>query len=372
MTALRAALTAPPAGDPDARVAGLTVLERQLVALKDAGFEEVAVALPVSGLPKNPRLGLRVVSSFAPGSPPPDDGPTLVQRIGLVTHRSLPQRLARAEYAGDIERAPLLPGEFIVATSDDAARRRAESLLLQSLIKPTDGLVSRQLNRPVSLRITRGLLDTSLTPNQMTLIALAFGIAAVVLVGCGGKPWLFAGALLLHAQSVLDGCDGEISRLKYIRSRAGEWMDQLFDDFVNLGFFAVAGFALYGGGVHWALGATLIGVTLHVVYQIALYAALLTRGGGSGSVTSIRWWGQKDWAASATGPAPGGPLVAIREALEITTRRDFFCFLWLPAIALGVGEVALAWMALVFASSGFYTGLCWLLAGGPSPAIRTS
>jgi len=361
-----AALTAPAAGDPHARVAGLTVLERQLFSLQDAGIDEVIVALPEREIPRNPRLALRVVGSGGPA------GAVLTARLGVVTHRSLPERLVRTGYTGDIEAAPLVTGEFVVPAIDEAARQRAETLLLHSLIKPTDGLVSRAFNRPVSLRVTRALLDTALTPNQMTIIAALFGAAAVVVVALGGVAWLFPGALLLHAQSVLDGCDGEISRLKYIRSRAGEWMDQLFDDFVNLGFFAAAGVALYQAGVPWALGVTLGGVALHIAYQVALYTALLTRGGGSGSVTSVRWGGQKDWAAAQSAPERRNLLTVIRDAIEICARRDFFCFLWLPTAAVGLGEVALVWTAIVFAVSGIYTGLCWLLAGGPSPAIRTS
>ena len=368
----RAVLTAPAVGDPHARVAGLTVLERQLFSLQDAGIEEVTVALPRCDLRLTPRLEIRVVSSDETDLAVVSASADLTARIGLVTHRSLPTRLMHARYRGDLEAARLMEGEFVVPATDDASRERAEMLLLNSLIKPTDGLISRALNRPVSLRVTRALLDTALTPNQMTLVAAGFGFAAVMVVALGGAAWLFPGALLLHVQSVLDGCDGEISRLKYIRSRAGEWMDQLFDDFINLGFFAAAGVALYRAGLAWALGVTLVGVALHIVYQVALYTALLTKGGGSGSVTSVRWWGQKDWAAPETAPAARTRLTMARDAIEIGTRRDFFCFLWIPTTAVGVGGIALVWIALIFVVSGTYTSLCWLLAGGPSPAIRTS
>ena len=369
---LRAVLTGPAVGDPHARVAGLTVLERQLFSLQDAGIDEVTVALPRRELRPNPRLGIRVVGGDETDITAATVLADLTARLGLVTHRSLPTRLMRAGYRGDLEAAPLMEGEFIVPATDDVAREQAERRLLNLLIKPTDGLISRALNRPVSLRVTRALLDTPLTPNQMTLIAAGFGAAAVTAVAFGGAAWLLSGALLLHVQSVLDGCDGEISRLKYIRSRAGEWMDQLFDDFINLGFFAAAGVALYRAGLPWALGVTLVGVALHIVYQVALYTALLTKGGGSGSVTSVRWWGQKDWAAAETAPSARTPLTLARDAIELGTRRDFFCFLWIPTAALGVGGIALVWIALIFVVSGTYTSLCWLLAGGPSPAIRTS
>jgi len=259
-----------------------------------------------------------------------------------------------------------------VAPTDAASRRWAEDRLLQSLLKATDGLISRTINRRISLRVTRLLLDTSLTPNQMTVIAALFGVAAILVVALGGSGWLVLGALLLQIQSVLDGCDGEISRLKYIRSRLGEWLDQLLDDLVNVGFFAAAGWALYQAGWGLALPITIAGTALHIVYQIALYSALLVRGGGSGSVASIRWPGQLDPHAPPPKPSAKGVARLLKETLEMAGRRDFFTFLYLPAALLGVTGIALVWCAIVFVLSGLVTSMLWLVRGGPVPAHRPS
>lgn len=361
----RALLTAPPAGDLQASVAGMSVLLRQLLSLQDAGMTEVLVQLPAGQLPADPRLRIRVTT--ATGGETAD----LTAPLGLVWHRGLPSRLVAAGWSGPIPQAPLLPGEFVVAVTDPKAAARAESLLLVSLIKPTDGIISRAVNRKISLRITRALLGTSLTPNQMTWIAALFGALAIAAVGWGGVAWLVPGALLLQVQSILDGCDGEISRLKYIRSRLGEWLDQVLDDVVNLGYFVAAGWAVWQAGSSVALWLTLIGGGLHLVYQVALYTALLTRGGGSGSVTSIRWWGQQD--PSAPSPPRGtGVAVRIKEAVEVMGRRDFFVFLFLPSALVGCTEIALAWCAVIFAVSGLTTGLQWVVRGGPEPAVRSS
>lgn len=365
---LRASLTAPAAGDPFARVAGLSVVLRQLLSLQDAGITEVEVDLDAAALAtlRDPRLTMTVVPKQA-GS----GTSRLTAPLGLVWHRSLPSRLVKAGYAGDIGEAPLAPGEFVLATGDAGARRAAEDRLLTSLIKPTDGIISRGFNRKVSLRVTRALLDTSLTPNQMTWIAAVFGALAVGVVLRGGAEWLVPGALFLQVQSILDGCDGEISRLKYIRSRLGEWLDQVFDDVVNVGYFAAAGWATWQAGSALAFWLTVVGATLHVVYQVSLYAALVTRGGGSGSVTSIRWWGQKDFDPDAP-KAPPTLGTRLKEAVEVAGRRDFFTFLYLPAALVGLTEIALAWSAIIFSVSGLTTGLQWLLRGGPEPATRTS
>ncbi len=255
------------------------------------------------------RLRLRVLAAPGPGGEP-----ILSARLGLVWQRMLPARLVRSGYAGDLEAAPLEPDEFVVVAADAASRRAAEDRLLQSLLKATDGLISRTINRRISLRVTRLLLDTSLTPNQMTLIAALFGVAAIGVVVRGGAAWLVPGAVLLQIQSILDGCDGEISRLKYIRSRLGEWLDQVLDDVVNLGYFAVAGWALYRAGSAIALPVLIVGVAAHLIYQISLYTALLTRGGGSGSVASIQLVLHPQSARGA-GPLPLAHPVPDREGI---------------------------------------------------------
>jgi phosphatidylglycerophosphate synthase len=367
---LRAVLTAPPVGDPSGHVAGISILLRQLLSFQDAGIEEVEVEGVADGqLPRDSRLSIRVVAAGRGSS----TDPVLRARIGLVWHRLVPKRLVRAGFRGDIEAAPLEAGEFVVAPADAEGRRKAEDLLLISLIKATDGLISRSINRRISLRVTRSVLETSLTPNQMTGVAAIFGLASILVVAWGGAAWFVTGAVLLQLQSILDGCDGEISRLKYIRSRLGEWLDQVADDMVNLGFFVATGWALHQSGWGPALTLTIIGTVLHLTYQVALYAALMVSGGGSGSVASIRWRGQKDHGDSPyhDDGEPRSVFKWIKEALEMAGRRDFFTFLYLPAALLGMMPVALAWCTGIFVLSGLASGVHWLIFGAPAPAGKS-
>ncbi len=371
-----ARLIGPPAGDPEAVVAGLPVLLRQLLSLQDAGITEVEVAGEVrAGHATDSRLTLSVTSAGPPVRPLASLGasssagpPELTAHVGLVWHPAIPKRLAQGSQSTNIEAAPLEPGEFIVTTETAATRDQAERLLLKTLFKPTDGIVSRKLNRHISLQVTRALLKWPVTPNQMTVVAALFGLAAIVVVVIRGTSGLIPGALLLLVQSILDGCDGEISRLKYLRSRLGEWLDQLFDDVVNVGYFAAVGYTLYRAGSVPAGWITLVGVISHLIYQAALYAALLTRGGGSGSVTSIRWWGQK--AAPTSQPAAGkrGVKRLLDDLIEMGARRDFFTFLYLPCALLHLDLIAVIWSAVIFLVSGAMTGAQWVVAGGPEKA----
>jgi phosphatidylglycerophosphate synthase len=357
----QAVLTWPSAGDPAARIAGLTVLQRQLLSLQDAGIERVWLlrGKPLE-LPPDPRLRLQVEARPVPPVP---DRPILRARAGLIWHPALPRRLARAAESVDLEQVPLEPDEFVVATDSPTARREAARRLYRSLIKPTDGVIARNVDRHLSIAITRLLVNTPVTPNQVSVGATLVGFLAMAVVFLGGSRALVSGATLLMLQSVLDGCDGELSRLKYLRSRLGEWLDQVGDDLVNLGYFVAVGLALREAGSLLAAPITWAGVVAHLIYQAALYTALLTRGGGSGSVTSIRWWGQP--SPEAKGRESRSRLVRL---MEDAGRRDFFVFLYLPCALLGIDLLALAWSAVVFVVSGVTTAAQWLVAGGPEPA----
>ena len=80
-----------------------------------------------------------------------------------------------------------------VDTADMLAH--AEKTLLRRLRKPTDGWVSRYLNRSISTRLSRWLVRTPITPNQMTLITFVTDRGLVcsgwhLLVGSGWRPLL--------------------------------------------------------------------------------------------------------------------------------------------------------------------------------------
>lgn len=400
----RAYLVGPPTSDLRAPVAGLSLFLRTLLQLQDAGIRQVSLRGVAAGTwpteaQRDPRVELTVDEDE--GEPV---GPALVVPLGTVWHPNVGKRLAQQSLAptalvaaggttsalyaagtdaigalvatvGRAERpdvacdAPTAP-EFVVPTKDASDRRAAEKLLFRSLYKPTDGMVSRHLNRALSLRVTRLLLGTSVTPNQMTTFAALFGIAGVVVAWPGGFWQLVVASLLVQTQSVLDGCDGEIARLKFLRSRIGEWLDQVFDDFVNIGFLVAVGHALAHGDSWFAPYAwpiTLVTLTLHSLYQIGLYVAFLTKGKGRGSVTAIRWRGQGPPKAPPT-TVNGRRWFAVKKFFEDAGRRDFFTFAYVPCAVFGVIEVAFTWHAIIASMSGILTTSQWLFMGGPESA----
>ena len=132
--------------------------------------------------------------------------------------------------------------------------RRARGWLLSRLVKDTEGFMSRHVERRISLALSRRLAATSVTPNAMTLVSVAVGLAGAALFLLPA-PWApLAGALLVLTHSILDGCDGELARLKFQESRFGGILDFWGDNVVHSALFAAIAIAwARAAGEGWPL-----------------------------------------------------------------------------------------------------------------------
>jgi len=131
-------------------------------------------------------------------------------------------------------RALDVSGYFSIDVDDDAALRRAESVLLANLRdKPNDGPVSRYFNRPLSVRISRWLVSYRITPNQISLFSFLCCVLAAGLFMLGGYSTLLLGGFLAQFASIIDGCDGEVARLKFQSSPYGAWFDAVLDRYAD-------------------------------------------------------------------------------------------------------------------------------------------
>jgi phosphatidylglycerophosphate synthase len=109
---------------------------------------------------------------------------------------------------------------------DDCAA--AETKLEQWLIKPTDGLFAR-MNRRISIPISWKLIQFPITPNMVSLGILGISLVASGCFALGGYWYALLGAVLGVVTSILDGCDGEVARLKLQASEFGTWLDTICD-----------------------------------------------------------------------------------------------------------------------------------------------
>jgi phosphatidylglycerophosphate synthase len=112
--------------------------------------------------------------------------------------------------------------------SAEKQRGIAEKKLDRWLIKPTDGLYAR-LNRKISIPISRQLIKLPITANMVSIFTLGVGFCSAVFFALGGYWNTLLGAFLCLFSSILDGCDGEVARLKLLESDFGCWLETVCD-----------------------------------------------------------------------------------------------------------------------------------------------
>lgn len=378
-----------------AKIYGLTVLERTLHACRQAGVNRIALVHP-EGRAKEAHLrrfraALREEESvevrlFAEAQEALEwldpEAATFLFREAILVSPAYLQRLREASSGkpaaspdrgilyyppgwkldAELEPKEKMP-EGLEADSSDGpdalpktvslagaqhyclAVRRAEDLrlarriLLRSLIKPTDGWVSRHLNRPVSLSITRLLAPTPITPNQFTVFTGLLGLLTGVFMALGGYwNWLI-GAALFHLTSVLDGVDGELARLKFKSSPYGQWLDTLVD---NLSYLAGLGGLIIGilrtGASEPVKYAGLLAVVFALAALGSLYLYLLRYNKG-GTLLNVEYSFQQG----------SGWFDRVMQVAAAFGKRDLFALVFFVLALFGCLPLALVYVCIMAA-----------------------
>jgi phosphatidylglycerophosphate synthase len=162
--------------------------------------------------------------------------------------------------------APSLPaGAALCRTIPDGrAAADAEDELIRRLAAETaetDGPLAR-LDRALSTRLSRILVRTPLRPNHITAIGTLIGFAGAWSLAQGTYACDVLGALLFWAAVIIDGCDGEVARLKFQETRFGYIFDVTTDNLVHVAIFIGLGVGMYraapDGALPWLI-ALLVG-----------------------------------------------------------------------------------------------------------------
>ena len=330
-------------------VAGLSVVERSIKQMDRMGLSIYVASDGSCTLPKYlpPSVILRKV-------PRPDD---------LVALR---RELGNAVEMGANEVRPSnrsLEGGMKVV--DEASRKRAESAIFAELMRGDLGFVARYLNKPVSFFLTRHFLcHLPFTPNHVTLGAAVVGLVGATLIASGSYALMIWGFFLAHVQSILDGCDGELARVRFQQSAIGEWLDTMVDDGLNIVIFAALGVGLYrGGGPTLLLFGGLAASAMHLFYDTVALTEIRRQGEG-GEIINVRWHiAGKDNMKMRLTQKRRGPMILIYSM----GRRDFFVLAFLVYALLGLAKLALI-HALLIAGPLCVIALVqvfWRLRGSP-------
>jgi phosphatidylglycerophosphate synthase len=233
----------------------------------------------------------------------------------------------------------------------------AERKLDTWLVKPTDGLFAR-MNRRVSIPISRQLIKLPLTANMVTLIVLLVSFGSGAFFALGGYWSTLVGAFLSVAASVLDGCDGEVARLKLQSTRFGCWLETVCDYLYYL--FVFGGLAL---GLTRSSGNTIYltwGALLFFGAVMSFLAVSFTRQRFSGAHPEkfLAVWQKKAETRSSN------PLLFLGRHTEFVIRRCFFPYALFFFALVNLTRVA-------FVTTALGANLVWVIALYSCVALST-
>ncbi len=159
----------------------------------------------------------------------------------------------------------LLNGALCARISDARSVTAAEAALcagLRAESARSDGPLAHWIDRRLSLRISRWLVNhTALRPNHITVIGTCAGMFAAWLLSVGTYWTGVAGTVLFLCTTIIDGCDGEVARLKFQESSFGQKFDVITDNIVHVAIFVGLALGLYHRDPHGHYVA-LIGILL--------------------------------------------------------------------------------------------------------------
>lgn len=142
--------------------------------------------------------------------------------------------------------------------------------LKKSEKKRKEDILTTLVLRKVSIQITKILILTNVTPNQVTVFSFLIGVLAAYCFSTGQYWWLLGGGILLQLSYIFDLVDGEIARFKGVSSKMGAWLDEVLDRLKEILLFLglSIGFYTQTGDWHaWLFGFVAAG-SLYMTHVI--------------------------------------------------------------------------------------------------------
>lgn len=321
--------------DPTELVCGVPPVIRQLRQLARLGVARVRVACAEPA-------GVARVDDAIRRFPVPASLPVTVELGAPAAGPGTLVLDATTIYARDALAASVASGQApapMVELRTRADLERARVALFAEIRKTIelDGVIAYYVIRPVARPIVRLLIDTRVSPNQVTIAAMLCGLAAAALATRGVASATLAAGLLYWIGSALDCMDGDLARLRLTSSKTGEWLDAIADETSTYALCAGLGLGLARSG-HDPAWAT-IGVVTAAAGALALVPLYLTlhRRGLRIDTAQFPWFFLADAGAAGQRSTTG----TLMFNLGYLIRRDVTVTVVAILLALDLGAVAL-------------------------------
>jgi len=334
------------------KVAGLTLLDRLIVAIHRGGADSITI-IAEGKLPALKRTRALDIPFTVTAQVPALEGPVLwasaqilVQTVdvrrclesggSLVSPDGEPLPIGIVEKL-DPPNQPVFdpsrqfrPEGIARLVNDRPSARRAEAELWDSLTSGSDGLVDRVFNRPCGRPLSKLLIHTPVSPNTVSIISILIGVVAAVCFASGQRQMSVLGAILFQISAIIDCVDGDIARILFKESVLGKWLDLAGDQIVHVSVFAGIAMGLLASGAN-GLGTIWLGAS--AVAGALLSFAVVVRG-------------------KRQAPSPNNHL---QQIIDATSNRDFSVVVFVLACLQRLD--LFLWMAAVGSHVFFVTSL---------------
>lgn len=265
-----------------------------------------------------------------------------------------------------------LPWRYL---SDQTEIPACERAFLRQAGKTQDGLISRHINRPVSRWLSRYLLKLPLQPSTWSLAIFVLPLLASVALLSGDAGWIIIGCAIFQLYSILDGCDGEIARAKFLQTDFGRRLDSACDFLGNMLLAACLGIGLArqaqaAGGFGWLYAVEGAAAAFFVVLSEGIVFARRNRGEERRVATTLNGalYQRHHELFERSGILALGENVAWW--LLVLTKRDMALLAFVVLAMVGWPEAILHLLLGVGAINSALAGNAFFRAPAPAPAIQ--
>ncbi len=133
--------------------------------------------------------------------------------------------------------------QFIIDNKEKV--RKAVSLIQKRLIDTTEGYVSKNINKKISVPMSTVIAAARIHPNMLTIINFLIGTFSAYLVYKNTYFNIAMGGFLFNFASIFDGVDGEVARFTFRSSKFGGWLDTVCDHTILVFFVSATAYLFY-------------------------------------------------------------------------------------------------------------------------------
>ncbi|HPJ16218.1 MAG TPA: CDP-alcohol phosphatidyltransferase family protein, partial [Spirochaetota bacterium] len=116
----------------------------------------------------------------------------------------------------------------------------SEKYISRHIRRQSGGIVAQTINKRISIPLSRLLAHAGIHPNVITLTNYTLGLFGVYLLLDSSHTANIAAGLIIQAVSIIDGCDGEVARMKIRFSKLGGILDTVCDHTLAILIIAAA------------------------------------------------------------------------------------------------------------------------------------